>query len=96
MNDFLKMDIFFFMTTLVVTFLGIFGVVALYYVIRILKNIEHLSNIAIEEANEIRDDIAEVRTKVREEGIRFQGVMDFFGSMLARPPKRSRRNSKDN
>lgn len=95
MNDFLKMDIFFFMTTLVVTFLGIFGVVALYYVIRILKNIEHLSNIAIEEANEIRDDIAEVRAKVRDEGLRFRGVLDFFSGMLTRPPKRSRRKSKE-
>lgn len=91
MNDFLKMDIFFVVTTFVVAFWGIIGIVALYYIIRILKNINRLSQIAVEEADELRDDIADIRSHIRDEGIRFKSVMDFFSSMLVRPPKRSRK-----
>ncbi len=94
MNDFLKMDIFFAVTTIVVAFCGIFGIVALYFVIRILNNIKKLSEIAIEEANEIRDDIDGVRTKIKEEGIRFKTVLDFFSSMLVNTPKRTRKSKK--
>ncbi len=93
MNDFLKMDIFFVVTTFVVSFCGILGIVALYFVIRILNNIKKLSEIAIEEANEIRDDIAGVRSKIKEEGIRIKTILEFFSNMLVRTPKRSRKNN---
>lgn len=91
MNDFLKMDIFFVVTTFVVAFWGIIGIVALYYFIRILKNIHRLSQIAVEEATEFREDIADIRSHIKEEGIRFQSVIQFFTNMLVKPPKRSRK-----
>ncbi len=94
MNDFLKMDIFFAVTTFVVAFCGIFGMVALYYIIRILKNIKRLSEIAIDEAEEIKNDIAGVRARVKEEGIRLKTVLEFFSSMLMNTPKRTRKSKK--
>lgn len=91
MNDFFKMDIFFVVTTFVVALWGIIGLVALYYIIRILKYIEQLSRMAVEEVDEIRDDIAEVRSQVREEGVRMKHILQFFTGAMAQPPKRSRK-----
>ncbi len=91
MNEFLKMDIFFAITTFVVAFWGIIGIIALYYIIRILKNIDRLSQLAVEEADELRDDIADIRSHIRDEGIRFKSVVDFFSHVLVNPTKRSRK-----
>ncbi len=91
MNDFLKMDIFFVITTLVVLLWGIIGAVVMYYIIRVLKYVERLSRTVAEEADEIRDDLDEVRAQVREEGIRFKHVVQFFSGALARPPQHTRK-----
>jgi hypothetical protein len=93
MNDFIKMDIFFVVTTIVVVLWGIIGAVVMYYVIRVLKYIERLSRTVAEEADELRGDLDEVRAQVREEGIRFKHVIQFFSGALAQPPKRSRKKS---
>ena len=44
MNDILHANIFFFVTTVVVVVLGVLAIVALYYVLGILKNIRDISN----------------------------------------------------
>ncbi|HXK37586.1 MAG TPA: hypothetical protein VJ579_00770 [Candidatus Paceibacterota bacterium] len=93
MNDFLKMDIFFVVTTFVVLLWGIIGAVVLYYVIRVLKYIEQLSRTVAEGADELRGDLDEVRAQVREEGVRFKHVIQFFSGALSQPPKRSRKKS---
>lgn len=91
MNDFFKMDIFFVVTTCVVILWGLFGIVAFYYVIRILIYIKRLARHVAEEADEIRDDIAEIRAEVREEGARLKHVFQFFTGALQHPVKRSRK-----
>lgn len=93
MNEFLKMDIFFIVTTFVVVVWGIIGAIVLYYVIRVLRYIERLSRTVAEEADELRGDIDEVRAQVREEGVRLKHIVQFFSGALTQPPKRSRRKS---
>ncbi len=43
MNEFLKMDLFFFITTLAVILLAVFGALVLWRLSRVLKNIDHIS-----------------------------------------------------
>jgi hypothetical protein len=84
MSEFLKMDIFFAVTTMVVFFFGIMGMVALYYMIRILRNIAHVARNVSEESDNVREDVKILREKARSEGIRITHLMDFFLGMKER------------
>jgi hypothetical protein len=65
MDEFLKMDIFFVVTTVVVVVLGVFVAFALWRLQRVLKNVEHVSkNIALE-SDLVHEDIAELRSSIR-------------------------------
>lgn len=88
MNDFLKMDIFFVVTTLAVIVATVLLVAVLIRVLRILKNVEDISVMVEEEGQNLRNDIAEVRTRVKEEGLRFSHMLDFLG------PKKAKRRKK--
>lgn len=90
MNDFLKMDIFFVVTTLAVVVTTILLVAVLIRVLRILKNVEDISVIVEEEGQKLRDDIAQVRSRVKEEGLRVSHMLDFLG---AKKPKRRAKKS---
>lgn len=78
MSEFLKMDIFFAVATAAVVILGAFAAVALYYVIRILRNVEHLTTLVSLEGERIREDIAELRASVRREGFKWLRITRFF------------------
>ena len=78
MNEFFKMDIFFSVTTMVVFFFGVMGMVALFYMIRILRHINRVARNISEESDALRNDVAVIRTKVHEEGMRVTHLMDFF------------------
>ena len=88
MNDFLKMDIFFVVTTLAVVVATILLVAVLIRVLRILKNVEDLSVMVEEDGQTLRKDIADVRTRVKEEGLRVAHVFDFLA------PKKTKRRAK--
>lgn len=88
MDEFLKMDIFFMVTTLFVAVLTVFLALVFIRVLRILKNIEDISALAHEEGQKIRDDIAGVRAKVKEEGLRAKHMLDFLS--LGKRPRRKR------
>ena len=79
MNEFLKMDIFFVVTTVAVAIVSILLVVVLVRVLTILKNIQDISELVEEEGNKIREDIARVRASVTEEGIRAKHILRFLG-----------------
>lgn len=91
MSDFLKMDIFFVVTTIVVLVGGALSVVALYYLIRILKSIDHLAQNVSEESDNVRGDLLLLRTKVRNEGTKMAHFTDFFASLAKR--RRARKKS---
>ncbi len=91
MDEFLKMDVFFFVTTAVVLGGGILCLVALVYLIKILKSAENIMRNISEESNSVRDDIAILRAKIREEGMKVKHFMDFFCGIVSRkrPHKKS-------
>jgi hypothetical protein len=92
MDEFLKMDIFFVVTTVAVAIMTILLALVLIRVLRILKNIEDISLMVEEEGQKLREDIAEVRTRVKEEGLRAKHFLEFLsiGGRRSRP-KRSKR-----
>ena len=93
MDDFLKMDVFFAVTTAVVTLLGILGLIALFYIIRILHKVNYIAQNVREESDYIREDINTLRDKVKNEGMKFKHLADFFSNIYG-PRTSSRRHAK--
>ncbi len=87
MNEFLKMDIFFAMTTAVVVLIGIFSLVALFYIIKILRSVDHVADNVSKESDSLREDITILRHKVRDEGMKMQHLLDFFAGIKNRKEK---------
>lgn len=84
MNEFLKMDVFFFTTTVVVLLLGVLLIIALYYIIKILKSIDHVAQNVSDESDNVRGDITVLRGKIRDEGMKVRHFMDFFMNVASR------------
>ena len=65
MEEVLKMDIFFVITSVVVIVLGVFVAVILYRVIRILNNVEKISKEVADGAALLKGDFNRLRGKAR-------------------------------
>ena len=88
MDDFFKMDVFFAVTTFVVVVWGILGAVLIFAIVRVLRHIERLAKIAADKAEDIGDDIDDLRESVREEGVRMKHIFQFFtGAMASNSPR---------
>lgn len=87
MDEFLKMDIFFMVTTVFVAVMTVLLAIVLIRVLRILKNIEDISLMVEEEGQKLREDIAGVRAKVKEEGLRAKHMLDFLSFGKKRSPR---------
>ncbi len=92
MDSFLKMDIFFGVTTVAVVVVSILLVLVLIRLLRILKTVDEVSEIVQGEAEEIRDDIRAVRTKVKEETLR-AGQMLGLLTGFAKPKRRKKKEA---
>jgi 5-bromo-4-chloroindolyl phosphate hydrolysis protein len=95
MNDFFKMDVFFVVTTFVVVFGGILLIIGLFYLVRILKSIDITMRNVSEESDALRSDIAVLRQKVRDEGMKVAHVTDFFSRFTSRKTKTERKKKSD-
>ncbi len=88
MNEFLKMDIFFVVSTVAVVVVALLLAYAIYRAIRILHKVERISDTVTEEAELIRADIDEARLAARREGYRFAGLVRGIRVFLDRMTKR--------
>ena len=68
METLLKADIFFFVTTIVVIVLSIVIAVALVYVVRILRDILHVTRNVRDESDKIVADVDEFRSDMKKQG----------------------------
>ncbi len=82
MNDFLKMDIFFFTATVVVVVIGILIALILFRIWRILGSAERIANMAEAETSQIREDISEMRRSVKSNGFQWKFVIRFIKRMF--------------
>lgn len=78
MNEFLKMDIFFVVTTVAVIAVAILLVFVLWKIARILKNVEHISEQVSAETDAVREDLANMRSEVKEGKGRIKSLLGFF------------------
>jgi hypothetical protein len=90
MSEFLKMDIFFVIATIGFVILGILLVVALVYVILLLRTLSRIATTVEEEADAIMGDIDDARESIKREGINF---FSSIGSLLGFVQQRKKRSS---
>ena len=96
METLMKADIFFFITTVAVIAVTICLVYAGYYLIRILRNVEEISEEVKQESQLMREDLGDLRTNIRAEGMKVKHVTDFFSKMVGkRQPSSSARARKE-
>ncbi|MFA6519440.1 MAG: hypothetical protein WCT41_01295 [Candidatus Paceibacterota bacterium] len=89
MDEFLKMDIFFFVATVAVVVLAFFTAYVLWRLQRVLKNIEHISEQVALESDIVRQDIAEMRSDIRHGKSRLKSLFGFLGKLGKRATKKS-------
>ena len=89
MDEFLKMDIFFFVTTIAVVVFTIFATVVLWRVQRVLKNVEYISEQVVSESDMIRQDLASMRSDIRHGKGRIKSLFGFLTKSAKRVSKNS-------
>ncbi len=92
MSDFAKMDIFFVVTTIAVIVVAGLLAYALFKIIKILRNVEHVSQIVSDEGDLVREDIAQMRSSIMREGFKLTHLASFARKRAAsfmRPRKKS-------
>ena len=95
MTDFLKQDIFFFITTIAVVVLTIAFAVALFYLIRILRNVDGIVDVARGETHNIVNDIAEARQGIKAKvGVAAAGLGLMASYFLRKAKKAARKSAK--
>lgn len=87
MESIMKSEIFFFISSIAAVILTILiGVIAA-YLIRILRNVDDISEKAKDEAELIKEDVADLRQNIREEGIKVKSFVKFFKNLKGRKIK---------
>lgn len=89
MTEFIKADVFFFVTTIAIVLLAVLFAVFMFYLIGIMRNVRDLSALAKDEGKNIKEDIAELRANIKREGLRFKHFADF----MKKPHKKKRANN---
>ena len=84
MNQFLQMDIFFLVTTVVVIAIGVLLALILARIWRILGHVENISKDVSEESALLRDDIEDLRTKMHREGFKVFTMGAFLNKAFKR------------
>jgi hypothetical protein len=84
MNDFLRMDIFFVVSTIAVVVIAGLVAYALIRILRILRTVERISETVSDEAVLIRSDVSELRRSVKSEGFKLLHLARFGRKMAER------------
>jgi membrane protein implicated in regulation of membrane protease activity len=92
MNDFLKMDIFFVVTTVVAVVFGVLGATLLWRLERILKNVEHISEQVAMGSDALRQDLIELRNDIKYGEGRLKSLFSFLNVFSEK--KSSKKSSK--
>lgn len=84
----LKSDIFFFVTTVCVVLVSGVFLIALFYIVSVLRDIKYISNRVKEEGEAILSDAKELRETIKEKS---GGIISLILSFLAMRAKRKRK-----
>lgn len=95
MSSILKSDIFFFITSVAVVVISIGVIIALFYVVRILRDLKELSHKAKEEGGRIIDDMKIFRESTRTSGFKLANLLALLGFVKKVRRKSSPKNTED-
>jgi uncharacterized protein YoxC len=87
----MKADIFFFVTTIAVIAVTICLIYAAYYLIRILRNVDAISEEVKNESQLVREDIQDLRANIREEGMKVKHFTQFFSGISGKRATRAKK-----
>lgn len=91
MNDFLQMNVFFFVATIAVVLVTLLLCVALIYVLRILHRADKVTALVEEEARLVRGDVDELRTLIKTEGFKWKFIASSLRKTIRRFIGRTRK-----
>lgn len=75
MENLPKSDTFFFITSIAVIIVAIMLVVLIAYLIRLSRDIKHITETAKEETDALAEDIDELRLKAKKEGFKWTSIL---------------------
>ena len=78
MQEFIKADIFFFITAIAVVLVTLGLMIALFYIIRILHNIRDVTERVDEGSKVLAEDLSELRGTIKREGFVWGHVFSFL------------------
>jgi len=87
MNEFLKMDIFFVIASLVTMILAVLIIILLVYLIMFVKNLKYISDKARTETDNLSQDIQTLRENIHSGGFKVKHALNFFWSIINRKKK---------
>lgn len=90
-ESFIHADIFFFISTIAVVLVSIGAIVALFYVIRILRDVREVSDKVKEESGEIMGDLKKLRANLRDEGVKWKHVVGLARTFFVRKGTKAKR-----
>jgi uncharacterized protein YoxC len=80
MNEFMKQDIFFFVTTIAVAVLSILLAILIIYIIKISSDVKHILKTARNEADLISQDLSDLRRNMNN-GFKIKHLFNFFNNL---------------
>ncbi|MEX0931809.1 MAG: hypothetical protein WDZ88_03615 [Candidatus Paceibacterota bacterium] len=97
MTDLMQADIFFFITSILVAVVGICLLIILFYVIRIIRRIDHIAGAVKEEGDALLYDIKLAHAKMKSEGIKMRHLLSLVVAVVRRgfTNKTKRKKKKD-
>jgi hypothetical protein len=84
METVMKADIFFVVTTVAVALVAVAMLIALVYIIRILRDVTYISKKVKEESDGIISDVRELRASIKSQGVKIGPLAAFLGKLLHR------------
>lgn len=82
METLIHADIFFFISSVALVLVAVGVIIALVYVIKILRNVSAVSDKVKEESGEILDDLKSLRGTIKKEGFKLSYIGNFFKRLL--------------
>lgn len=77
-------DVFFFISAIATVGISIGIIIALYYLIHILRNVREVSDKVKAEGGELIADLRKLRLALREEGVKWKHVVDLVRGFFIR------------
>lgn len=88
----LQTNIFFYITSVAVVLVTALVIVALFYIVSILRNVKDVSDTVKKGSDVLSEDLLVLHDNVKKEGSKVRQIVDYFLQLIT--PKRRKKSSK--